>query len=263
MINLINNLSATGLLVLMVSIFIICSLLTLFLAQKYCTWLRLSDQGIFGEIFANTMPTIFGFILAFVTISVWQNYNTVNDRVLQEAHRLYNLYRTINAYPPEVKDAGKSQLKNYATEVIKTEWPLLTQGQFDVKAFKEFNAVESLIVNFKPNTLGELSAQQEMLRQLSEYRELRRARIENAKSFIDPPLWAALFLSAELLILFSVLFKTHNIRMHALMTTIVGASLGIVFFLLVLYNNPFLGPNAIQPAAFKNLLESFTILDAS
>ena len=261
MTNLINNLSAAGLLALMVSIFVICSLLTLWLAQKYCIWLRLSDQGIFAEIFANTIPTIFGFILAFVTISVWQNYNTVNDRVLQEAHRLYNLYRTINAYPAEVKDIGKGQLKRYAAEVINTEWPLLTQGQFDVTVFKEFNAIESLIVNFKPHTFGELSAQQEMLRQLSEYRELRRVRIENAKSFIDPPLWAALFISAELLILFSVLFKTHNIRMHAVMTSIVGASLGIIFFLLVLYNNPFLGPNAIQPAAFKNLLESFAIFD--
>ena len=75
----IASLSEISLLMLLLVVSVALSLICFFLIQKYCTWLNLRDGGIFGTIFANTMPTLVGFIFAFVTVAAWQNHNAVSD----------------------------------------------------------------------------------------------------------------------------------------------------------------------------------------
>jgi hypothetical protein len=260
MMNFISNMSEASLLIFLLTVTIALSLACFFLIQKYCTWLRLDDDGIFGTIFANTMPTLVGFVFAFVTVAAWQNYNTVSDAVSKEAHTLFNLYQIMDAYPNDTKKAGQEELINYAQAVIDQEWPILNQQKFDLNAFKSLDRIKQIFVNHKPSNFEGIAIHNEGLSLLSDYTDLRRNRIESAKSFLAKPMWAALIISAILLILFSALFKTKNIRIHAVMIALVGGSLGVMFFLLVLYDNPFWGPSAIEPAPFQKTLESISII---
>jgi hypothetical protein len=255
-----SNLSEASLLILLLIASTAISLLCFFLIQKYCTWLSLGDDGIFGTIFANTMPTLVGFVFAFVTVAAWQNYNSVNDTVSKEAHKLFNLYQIMDAYPSEAKKAGQAELIKYAEILIEQEWPILNQQQFDVNAFKSLDRIKQIFINHKPSNFEGTAIHNEGLSLLSDYTDLRRNRIESAKSFLAKPMWAALIVSAVLLIIFSALFKTKNIRIHAVMIALVGGSLGVMFFLLVIYNNPFWGPSAIQPTPFQKMLESISII---
>ena len=132
MMNFISNMSEASLLTLLLIVTIALSLLCFFLIQKYCTWLSLDDDGIFGTIFANTMPTLVGFVFAFVTVAAWQNYNTISDSVSKEAHTLFNLYQIMDAYPSDTKKAGQDELIKYAQTVIEQEWPVLNQQKFDL-----------------------------------------------------------------------------------------------------------------------------------
>lgn len=255
-----SNLSEASLLIILLIASTALSLLCFFLIQKYCTWLSLGDDGIFGTIFANTMPTLVGFVFAFVTVAAWQNYNSVSDTVSKEAHTLFNLYQIMDAYPGEAKEAGQAELIQYAKIVIEQEWPILNKQQFDLNAFKSLDRIKNIFVNHKPSNFEGTAIHNEGLSLLSDYTDLRRNRIESAKSFLAKPMWAALIISAILLILFSALFKTKNIRIHAVMIALVGGSLGVMFFLLVIYNNPFWGPSAIQPTPFEKMLESISII---
>lgn len=256
----ISNLSEASLLIILLLGSVALSLLCFFLIQKYCTWLSLDDDGIFGTIFANTMPTLVGFVFAFVTVAAWQNYNSVSDTVSKEAHTLFNLYQIMDAYPSETKKAGQAELIQYANIVIEQEWPILNEQKFDINAFKSLDRIKNIFVNHKPSNFEGTSIHNEGLSLLSDYTDLRRNRIESAKSFLAKPMWAALIISAVLLIIFSALFKTKNIRIHAVMIALVGGSLGVMFFLLVIYNNPFWGPSTIQPTPFQKTLESISII---
>ena len=256
---LIFNLPPFILLLIMMTTFILGGLVMLCLVQKYVTWLHFADHTDFGEIFANSMSVIFGFILAFITITVWQNYNNVSDTVSKEANTLFNMYRTIEAYPPEVRDEGQKQLKIYVQEVVETEWPLLAKGQYDLRAYQDLKYFHDLIIHYVPKNNGELAAQQEELRLLSSYRELRRNRVESAKSLIDKPMWTALIFSAVLFLFFSSLFKMRNLRIHATMIALLGTSISLIFYLLILYNNPFIGPSALQSEPFERLLDYYWV----
>ena len=260
MMNFISNMSEASLLIFLLIVTIALSLVCFFLIQKYCTWLSLGDDGIFGTIFANTMPTLVGFIFAFVTVAAWQNYNAVSDAVSKEAHTLFNLYQILDAYPSETKKAGQAEIIQYANIVIGQEWPILSQQKYDLDAFKSLNRIQQIMVNHKPSNFESIAIHNEGLSLLTDYTDLRRNRIQSAKSFLAKPMWAALIISAILLILFSALFKTKNIRIHAIMIALVGGSLGVMFFLLVIYDNPFWGPSAIEPAPFQKTLESISII---
>jgi len=256
----IASLSEISLLILLLVGSIAFSLMCFFLTQKYCTWLSLRDGGIFGTIFANTMPTLVGFIFAFVTVAAWQNHNALRDSVSKEAHTLFDLYQILGAYPSETKKIGQDEIISYTKSVINQEWPTLGKSEFDVDAFKKLDRINSIFLNHKPTNLDGFAIHNEGLRLFSTYRDLRRNRIENANSYIEKPMWGALILSALFLILFSAFFKTRNIRIHAVMMALVGGSLGVMFFLLALLDNPFWGPSAIQSTPFQKTLESIAII---
>ena len=236
------------------------SLICLYLVQKYCTWLSLKDGGIFGTIFANTMPTLVGFIFAFVTVAAWQNHNSVSDNVSKEAHALFDLYQILEAYPSETKKIGQAEIISYAQVVINQEWPNLSDGEMDLETFKKIEHIIALFMSHKVSNLNEIAIHNEGLRLVSTYRDLRRGRFENAVSFVGTPLWGALILSALFLTLFSAFFKTSNIRIHAVMMALEGGALGVMFFLLVLYDNPFSGPGAIKSTPFQKTLDSIAIV---
>jgi hypothetical protein len=236
------------------------SLICLYLVQKYCTWLSLKDGGIFGTIFANTMPTLVGFIFAFVTVAAWQNHNSVSDNVSKEAHALFDLYQILGAYPSETKKIGQAEIVSYTQAVINQEWPNLSNGEMDVETFKKIERINALFMTHKASNLNEVAIHNEGLRLVSTYRDLRRGRFENAASYVGTPLWGALVLSALFLTLFSAFFKTSNIRIHAVMMALEGGALGVMFFLLVLYDNPFSGPGAIKSTPFQKTLDSIAIV---
>lgn len=256
----ISNLSEISLLVILLFISVALSLVCFFLVQKYCTWLKLGDNGIFGTIFANTMPTLVGFIFAFVTVAAWQNHNAVSDSVSKEAHTLFDLYQILEAYPGEAKIAGQKEIISYTEAVINQEWPNLARQQMDVETFKKLQHINTIFHNHQAGNLEGLAIHNETLRLFSTYRDLRRNRLENAVSFVGKPMWGALVISALLLTLFSAFFKTSNIRIHAVMMALEGGALGVMFFLLVLFDNPFAGPSAIQATSFQKTLDSIAIL---
>ena len=45
------------------------------------------------------------------------------------------------------------------------------------------------------------------------------------------------------------------------MMALVGGSLGVMFSLLALLDNPFWGPSAIQPIAFHKMLDSIMVIE--
>jgi uncharacterized membrane protein len=144
-----TNLSEISLLTILLATSVALSLVCLFLVQKYCTWLSLSDDGIFGTIFANTMPTLVGFIFAFVTVAAWQNHNSVSDNVSKEAHTLFDLYQMLEAYPSAVKKVGQEEIINYAQAVIDQEWPNLTSQKMNVETFKKLERINTIFITIR------------------------------------------------------------------------------------------------------------------
>jgi hypothetical protein len=209
------------------------------------------------ETYSDAIGIIFAFVLSLVTVTAWQTHNDISNSVAKEATTLFNIYRTLDSYPPEIRERGREELRDFIYEVINSEWPSMKKGQYDTKASLKFLNFGNLVGQYKPKDYAELAAQQEELRLLSNYRELRGIRIENTKPLIDNNLLLILSLSAMVYLFYQSLYKMIQLRVHLIMYLALTTSIGLVFIMILIFNNPFIGPSAISPEPFQKLLNYY------
>jgi hypothetical protein len=225
-----------------------------FIFQKILPFFLFGEDSEYAGYIYNAMGVVFSLVFAFITVLVWQNYNSVNNAVTREANNLNNIYRLYDAFPPDVQKAGRESLRDYTTTVINEEWPLLSKDQYSIEAYKKLLKIENQIILFQPQNAGQINAHQQMLRLMAESAELRRSRIYNAQFALAPPAWIGLISSAFIFLIFSCLFKMKSTRTHLILILFLGLTIVGVLYFLVIYIHPFLGPMAIKPDSFSSLL---------
>ena len=241
-------------LLVVLAAFLAAALIIFFVVQKYLSFLTIDDTS-HATIFSFAIGTIFGLTLAFITVSTWQNYNRINSIVVQEATTLTTIYRSLDAFQPSLKENGTKLLTEYVQNVIAKEWPLMAKSQFDDQYFSDFHQFQLLMLRHIPINNAELIAQQEELRLISEYYKLRLERITSSKADLDYSMFLTLCLGAFVYIFYQSLYVMAQRRHHVLMISLLAISLGLIFFLILSYNMPFAGSNAIQPDEFNKILE--------
>ena len=254
MIEFFSHFSTYSVAAMMVTLFVTLSLVSLWIVQRLCKPLLFTEHTNFGDIFANAIGVVFSLILAFVAVAIWQNYDKVNDDVSKEANALHNIYRDLEAYPEPLSTQSRNLIREYVQVVIKDEWPKLAKARQDDNAHKILNHVKALILTFNPRNNGELVLHQEVVKKLSEYSGLRHDRIIGGRPNLTAPIWLTLIGGTVLYLLFLCFLDVPDERRHALMIGILAAFLGLVYYLLVVYNYPFTAPGAISSDSFNDLL---------
>ncbi|WP_306597924.1 hypothetical protein [Geothrix sp. 21YS21S-2] len=244
----------------MISAFTLAAVGTLKASYRFLPGLRFEPgSSDFGQIYGGAVGSIFALVFALVIVAVWQNYDKVSSIVDQEANALHNLYQNLEGYPPEFRDPIRAELKAYVRQVIDKEWTRITDGDQDPETNRMIAHLGLAFTTYKPAALGDLPLHQQQLQQLALCRSLRHDRIEGGETYLDASMWISLGMGSLILLAFSCLLNMGSLRQHHLMHATLGASLGLVFFLLLVYNYPFLGPGAISPAPLRMLLERFWV----
>jgi hypothetical protein len=239
---------------LSLAVLCIC-LLVFYIFQKLLPNFLFGEDAQYAGYIYNAMGVVFSIMFAFITVLVWQSYNDVDDAITKEANNLNSIYRLFSAFPPELERNGKDALKGYTKTVIEEEWPLLRKDQFSMEAYKQFLILENMIIRIQPQNLGQANAHRQILQLMTDAAELRRSRIYNAKFALAPPAWIGLISSSMIFLVFSCLFKMQSKQTHLILILFLGLTIVGVLYFLVLFIHPFLGPMAIGPDAFANLLK--------
>jgi len=182
-----------------------------------------------------------------------------NDTVSREADTLHNIYRNLEAYPEPVRTESRVLIHEYVNRVIKDEWPKLSKAKQDETVHLLSARIAAIILLFNPRNNGELVLHQETMRLLSNYRELRHDRIMGGNPILDTPMWITLIGGTVIFLLYLCFLDVPSFLHHALMMGALSIFLGLVFYLLVLYNYPFDEPTAISADEFKKLLDYWKI----
>ena len=231
---------------------------TLWLYQRYFPAIKMAEgSGDMAQIYSGAIGTIFALIFAFVIIAVWQNFDRVSATVSQEANVLHNIYRSLDTYPPAFRDPVQAELKVYVNRVVAVEWDKMSASGQDPLARDLFNQLNEQITAYRPATQGEGPLQQLMLQLVTQSRSLRHDRLKGAEPYLDKAMWVSLDLGCSILLFFSCILSMNNSRQHYLLNGVLGASMGLVFFLLLVYNFPMQGPGSITPEPLQVLPQQF------
>ena len=254
MVHFVSYFSALGLLVVVIGAAVLVSLGCLWLVQRFAARLHFVEATEFGEIFSASTGVIVALIFAFVTMAVWQNYDKVGGVVSREAHTLHNIYRNLESYPPRISEPVRTLMRDYAKRVIDYEWKSTAEGRPDEEATQMLYKIGSLLTAYRITNIGEMPLHAETLRLIAEHRGLTRDRIKGGEPCLEPPMWIALICGAFILIVYSCFFVVPRFGHHVVMISVLGAALGLMFYLLLAYNYPLTGPAAVSSAPYQQLL---------
>ncbi len=110
------------------------------------------------------------------------------------------------------------------------------------------------LVAFEPQTRAMDNLHAETLRQLNNYLELRRIRVNSVTTGLPPTLWYVVILGAVGNLLLCLLFSCDRLGLHLALTGILAFFIGLVIFLIAAMDNPYRGEFSVSAEPFEMLL---------
>jgi len=244
--------------ILIIGGFVLLSCVCLWATGRFIPGLRFGKGSTdFGLIYGTAIGTIFALIFTFDIISAWQNHEHVAAQVSQEAANLNNIYQDLDAYPPEIRDPLQSEMRSYVEKVVGTEWALQAKGddEQDPGTRGTMLDIYGHLTRYRPGTGAAEPLHEAMLDLVSENRTLRLERIKGGEAYLDGMMWLSLGLGAVILIGFSCLLNMASRTGHYTMHASLAFSIGLVCYMLLVYDYPYLGPGAVKPGPLRELTE--------
>ncbi len=202
----------------------------------------------------GAVGAVYAVLLAFVVVTVWQNFDKSNSAVQLEANYLADIYRDAEAFPPDFRQKVANTLREYREAVVKYEWPAMQKGQMSQEVEGIMKKIWTLYTNYQPKTKTEEAFFNESVHKLNEFREFRRQRIMDSRTGIHPLLWYVLLVGALAVISFTFLFGAENIKAQIVMGVLLSALISLILVAILLLDYPFTGDITISPEPFKQIL---------
>jgi hypothetical protein len=200
--------------------------------------------------------TIFGVLVAFVVISLWQDYQKAVSNASREGTEALALYRDLNLFP----DAGrilpaKEALNVYIKKVIEDEYPAMAMLQQSPATQQAMDDIWNQTQKIRPADAYEQTLLREILTDLNSLAKLRQERLEELESSLPTSLWIVLFTAALITMMFSVLFGAERFWLHCLLTGMLAVLMATIFFVIINLDYPFMGEISVKPTCYMKLLE--------
>ena len=212
-----------------------------------------------GFIYA-VVGVIYGVILAFVVVVVWQKYSAVSSAVSAEAAALVVSYRDTAILPQPQRQQAQTALRNYGEEVITEEWA--THGELLPHSTPDLlNPIWEIYRQDQPaDPLQQqvLVSAEDRLHNLELQRHLRHLSGEDV---LPPLFWPVLLGGGIVTITFTYFFQLNSLRAHLVMVALLAGLIGGVLFLVFTLNQPFTGPAPVSKQPFEHAMLQFHAID--
>jgi len=215
---------------------------------------RLKIHHDIADPMLGAVAAVYSVLIAFVVITVWINFDKSNSNVQLEANYLADIYRDSEALSPDFHQKVAKILREYRQAVIDYEWKTMARGEMSPEVEKLMKQIWMLYTTYQPKTPTEQSFFDESVRKLNSFRELRRQRVMDARSGIEPLLWFVLIVGGLSTVSFTFFFGTENIKAHIIMAALLSLTISLILFTIMEMDYPFTGSVAISSEPFKMIL---------
>ena len=246
--------------ILINAVFIGTSILILYIIRRIAHYkIRQSHNDVIASIF-NKAGTVFGIMIAFVVVILWQDYHKAMDSALKEGTEALELYRDLSLYPnPKQADSALKSLVNFAKLVIEDEYPAMANMRMSQTTEHAMNNLRNDIHNINPQKRQEQILYAKILNDLENLSNLRHERLSEMESSLPGIVWAALIVGAFVAIMFSTLLGAERFWLHALLISMLAIILATAFYLIIELDYPFMGELSAKPTSYIRMLKTIEI----
>jgi hypothetical protein len=199
---------------------------------------------------------IYAVLLAFVAIGVWERFQEADVRSYDEAGALATVYRGADSFPGG--DRLRAMLREYVHSIVDVEWPLMAKGEEGGFSSRMPETVDKYVRSLPVRSTGESDIHTEMIGAMETALMDRQTRLTVDFIGISGIMWFVLIMGAYVTVAFTYLFGFERTSMQQLMIGGLSLIIGLVLFLVLALDYPYRGGIAVQPDAFRALLQGWS-----
>lgn len=209
-----------------------------------------------ATFFIQVLGTVYGILLAFVVVVVWQRFETARDIVEKEGNAVASMFHEVRALPQPGAGRVTEAVRRYVNVVMNEEWPAMEGGQRSAHAMKVTDDLWVAMTSIEPRDDRENTILAASLQNLNELNDARRLRLLAAQGGLPPLMWALLIGGGIITIIFTYFFSSPNFRAQIVMTALFAASIAFILFLTAAIDHPFSGDLKVTPEPLQLALET-------
>ena len=221
----------------------------------------IEHQDVAGFLLA-VVGVLYAVVLGFVVVTAWARFDNAQQNAEVEASAVGDAYGFALMLPEPMRSQLAQTLAEYAYEVRDHEWPLLAQGQVDLKARELLIQARDMVGTDPPKKGADLgdalrlqSLRDNVQQSLKEVFDARRLRVIEAQDKLHPAMLAALIIGALMVFAFVLLFGVENATLQLVMTGLTGGMMGLLLGMVFALSKPYGGIIRIEPAAWTYVIE--------
>lgn len=203
----------------------------------------------------SSYSVFYGILVGLIAVAAYQNFASVEDAMTKEASSLSALYRDLNGYPQPIRGRLQDGLRSYTRNELDRGWPEMQKGLAPTEGTALIQEFIYDILAFEPAGTRDAIIHAETLRQLNDFMNLRRSRLNSSTVGIPAVLWWVVGLGALISVVL-VAMLDMEIHVHLILGGAFAVFLGLSIFLIAALDNPFRGEVSVQPEAMRQVYET-------
>ena len=239
---------------------VLISSLLVVLAHRYVPT-KIRENAELLAMFSQSSGVLYSVLLAMITVNAWQNFSDMDNTIADEAYTVADAYRDAGGYPQPLRSEIRTTLRHYTNNVISKEWMQLAQGVEPQEARIDVDQLFDLVSHFEPKTQGQLVIHQEFFRALNQIAHLRRERISGVDQSVLPILWVVVWIGAFINLGITAFSGSGRPLVDHLLNGSFAVNIGLVTFLILALDHPFLGEIRVDHTPFVEVLSLMDHVD--
>lgn len=194
---------------------------------------------------------IYGLAVALIAVAVWESYSDVSKLVSAEATAIASLYRDTAGYPEPTRTGLRDGIRAYTEYVINEAWPIQRQGKIPAGGVELMDHVQQILFDFNPTSDSQKLIHAETLHAYNNLIQARRLRLDAVQSGLPAAMWAVVLVGALITLAASFFFDVGSVRLHRIMVGLLASLMGLLVFLIVVYDHPFRGTHGVTAEPYQ------------
>ncbi|MGH9040817.1 MAG: DUF4239 domain-containing protein [Acidimicrobiia bacterium] len=248
---LLTHIPTWGLAVLVLGGMPLVSMVVCVVVRRRFPTLADGENNEVAGVVLSILGGIYGIVLAFVIVVLWEQYQEAQQVVQSEATGLSQIVRDSQAFPEGPRNAIERAVGEYTHAVVEEEWDQMSREIPSRRTAEAVDRVYGALISFEPVTVTEQVFYTEVSGELDGVVADRRMRLRKAAYTLPAVLEGLLAGGAIMIIGFMYFFGTRSQRIHLLMSGSVAILLAFNLLLGILLERPFAGDVAVENTDYQ------------
>ena len=210
-----------------------------------------------GAVIYGGVVAVYSILLAFIVVIVWGQYSTTGDRVLLEASKIFNVYRTSVPFPDSVGGPIRKNIAEYIKSLHENEWPAMEGDSLSTVTKRRYGQLWKSVYSVHPQDDYEKIWYQSMVEAINQFGDARLLRISDIQTSIPNLMWDLLIFGGVITLLFASLLKGGDDRIHFLKIFLFALLIVFNWVLIYMLDRPYKGVLKVEPTCFDAILKEY------